>query len=171
MNHKKILLSCIFFFLSFPIIKSVAFTHVDYIKNGNYVFFLFDLNVSENIEFTITHENSGNFTLFLFNRRPVESFVKSDKTLNQKIFNHPAIVAYSLDDNPYINYTAPQEKVYYIEIILVGGGPDTFTLNCEKDLTRYYLPMIPGFRIEYLLFSLVFPIGVILAFWKKKMSK
>jgi len=171
MNRKKILLSCIFFFLFFPIINSVAFTHVDYIKDGNYVFFLFDLNASDNIEFTVIHEDSGNFTLFLFNRRPIESFVKSDKTLNEKIFNHRGTVAYSLDDNPYINYTAPLEKVYYIEIILVDGGPDSFTLTCEKDLTRYYLPIIPGFRLEFLLISLIFTVGITFLLIKKKMSK
>ncbi len=172
MNRKKILLSCIFFFLLFPIINSVAFTHVDYIKDGNYVFFLFDLNASENIEFTVTHEDSGNFTLFLFNRRPIESFVKSDKTVNEKIFNRPATVAYSLDDNPYINYTAPQEKVYYIEIILIDGGPDTFTLTCEKDLTRYYLPIIPGFQIEFIILALIFSIGLIgLVLYKKRRIK
>ncbi|MFX1574915.1 MAG: hypothetical protein ACFFB0_19430 [Promethearchaeota archaeon] len=171
MNRKKIFISCLFFFLLFPITNSVAFSHVDYIKDGNYIFFLFDLNVSENIEFTVSHEESGNFTLFLFNRRPIESFVKSDKTLNNKIFNHRGTVAYSVDDNPYINYTALQAKVYYIEIILVEGGPDSFTLTCDKDLTRYYLPIIPGFRLEFLLISLIFTVGITFLLIRKKMSK
>jgi len=155
----------------FPIINSVAFTHVDYIKDGNYIFFLFELNASEKVEFTVTHEDSGNFTLFLFNRRPIESFVKSDKTLNEKIFNHRATVAYSLDDNPYINYTAPVEKVYYIEIILIDGGPDTFTLTCEKDLTRYYLPIIPGYKIEFIIIALIVSLGILLILYRKRKIK
>ncbi len=172
MNRKKIFLICILFFLLFPITNSVAFTHVDYIKDGNYLFFLFDLNASENIEFTVTPEDSGNFTLFLFNRRPIQSFVKNDKTLNEKIFSHPATVAYSLDDNPYINYTAPVDKVYYIEIILLDGGPDTFTLTCEKDLIRYYLPIIPGFQIRFIILALIFSIGLIgLVLYKKRRIK
>ena len=135
----------------------------------NYVFFLVDIDIDENIELNVTHVESGNFTLFLLNKRPTQSYVKSDNTLSDKIFS--ASVAYSLDDNPYINYTAPVEKIYYIEIILISGGPDTFTLTSTKDLTRYYLPQIPGYQLPILIFSLIFALGLIIVLYKRKMKR
>jgi hypothetical protein len=112
----------------------------------------------------------------LFNRRPTESYVNNDKTLNEKIFNNPATIDYSLDDNPYINYTATEPKIYYIEIILVSGGPDTFILTShispnDKELTRYYLPIIPGFRLEFLILILVSVATILAVLYKKKVIK
>jgi hypothetical protein len=162
-----------------PINNAIAFSYVDHIKNGNYVFFLTDLEVDNNFEINITHTESGNFTLFLFNTRPVQSYLNNDNTLKEVIFNHS--ITYSLDDNPYINYTATANKIYYIEIILANGGPDTFFLTStitytngtliDKDLTRYYLPIIPGFSLEYLLLSLIIAFGIIIIIHKKKINK
>ncbi len=179
MNFKKISLLGVLVFLIIPIINAKAFSYVDYIKDGNYVFFLLDLERGINVEFSVTHEGEGNFTLFLFNQRPTESNVMEDKSLNNKIFSNPQTVDYNLDDNPYINYTAPgpNPEIYYIEIILVDGGPDTFTLTStitngtqtlDKDLTRYYLPIIPGFQIEFLLVTLIISVGLILILYKKR---
>ncbi|MFX1390969.1 MAG: Loki-CTERM sorting domain-containing protein [Promethearchaeota archaeon] len=132
-----------------------------------------DLNATdpEPLEVSLVHDGSGNFTLFLFNQRPSGSNLNSDNTLNSNIFNNPPTVAYSLDDNPDINYTAPEDKIYYIEVILVSGGPDTFTLTANKDLTRYYLPLIPGFHIGFLLISIICALGVIFLLHRKKISK
>jgi len=181
MNNKKISLSIFLFLLLVPISSATAFTYIDNIKDGNYIFFLIDIETGNHLELNLTHEGTGNFTLFLFNSRPTDSNVNEDKSLKSRIFNTPPTVAYNLDDNPYINYTATIAKIYYIEIILVSGGPDTFTLTStryhanntlnDKDLTRYYLPIIPGFRLEYLLISLTSMVGVIFILSKKKMSK
>ncbi len=169
MNYKKLFLLGSIFLLIFPITNAMAFTHVDNVKNGNYVFFLVDLDVDENIELNVTHVGSGNFTLFLFNKRPTNSYVKDDNTLSVKIFD--ASIAYNLDDNPYINYTATVEKIYYVEIILISGGPDTFTLTSTKDLTRYYLPQIPGYQLPIIIFSLIFVLGLIIILYKRKMKR
>lgn len=162
-----------------PINNAMAFSYIDNMKNGNYIFFLTDLDISNNIELNITHTGSGNFTLFLFNTRPVQSYVNNDNTLNENVFNKT--VSYSLEDNPYINYTAPDEKIYYIEIILVSGGPDTFFFTStisysngtliDKDLTQYYLPIIPGFQLEILLLVSSFSIGLILITYRNKVKR
>ena len=181
MKYKKLSTSIFLLLLLIPISNVQAFTYIDNIKDGNYIFFLIDLESENHLELSLTHEGSGNFTVFLFNKRPSDSNVNEDKSLKSRIFNNPPAVAYSLVDNPYINYTATETKIYYIEIILVSGGPDTFTLTStryhanntlnDKDLTRYYLPIIPGLRLEYLLISLTFTVGVIFILIKKKMSK
>ncbi len=181
MNFKKITLIGLFIFLLVPVINTTAFTYIDNIKDGNYIFFLVDLEIDQNIELSITHDESGNFTLFLFNRRPSSSNVNNDKTLNGRIFNNPPTVAFNLDNSPYINYTALKTDIYYIEIILVGGGPDTFYLTStisykngtivDKDLTRYYLPIIPGFHLEYIFFSLTFTVGIVIILIRKNLDK
>jgi len=171
MNFKKIFLLGLCILLSVPIISVSAFTYIDYIKDGNYVFFLVDIEDGNSVEFNVTHEGSGNFTLFLFNQRPTESHVKEDKTLNADIFNKPQTMAYNLDDNPYINFTASKSQIYYIEIILAGDGPDTFTISCTEDLTRYYLPIISSFRLEYIMLSLFFAVALIFMLNKKKLRK
>jgi hypothetical protein len=150
-------------------------------NNGNYIFFLIDLDVDHNIELSLTHTESGNFTLFLFSVRPVQSYINTDNTLRDVIFNTPPTVAYSLDDSPYINYTATEERIYYIEIILVSGGPDTFFFTStisysngtviNKELVRYYLPIISSFPFEYLVVSIVVAISSIFIIYKKKMRK
>ncbi|MFX1419730.1 MAG: hypothetical protein ACFE9N_12485 [Promethearchaeota archaeon] len=129
------------------------------------------METNETLELSLTHEGSGNFTLFLFKIRPEQSYVNSDNSLNEILFNNPPTVDFSVDDNPYINYTATATIIYYIEIILVSGGPDTFTLTANKDLTRYYLPIIPGFSLEYLVISILITIGIVIILYKKKISK
>lgn len=162
-----------------PINNAMAFTYIDNMKNGNYIFFLTDLDINVNIELNVTHPGAGNFTLFLFNTRPVQSYVNDDNSLNEKIFNHS--IANSLEDNPYLNYTAPEEKIYYVEIILIEGGPDTFYFTSiisytngtviDKELTQYYLPIIPSFTIEIVITSIIFSIGLIIFISKKKIQK
>jgi hypothetical protein len=132
-----------------------------------------------NIELNVTHTGSGNFTLFLFNTRPLQSYINDDNSLNNNIFSNT--IANSLDDNPYLNFTAPEERIYYIEIILVDGGPDTFFFTSlisytngtviDKDLTQYYLPIIPGFQLEILLLVSSFSISLILILYRNKVKR
>jgi hypothetical protein len=100
--------------------------------------------------------------------------VKADKTLNNKIFSNPSLVDFSVDDDPYISYTSPDTKIYYIEIILVGGGPDTYNLTILPEgytVTRYYLPIIPGFSLEFILLSVGLTLGAIFILSKKKIIR
>jgi hypothetical protein len=170
MNYKKIILFCSIFLIVLPITNVKSFTHVDYINDGNYAFFLFSLEEGQDIQIDVTHDESGNFTLFLFNRRPIESYVKADKSLNKKIFTSSKVVNYSLDDNPSLDYVAPEEKIYYIEVILVANGPDTYTLTSSKDLTRYYLPIIPSYHLEIILISSIMTLGIIILIVRKKLA-
>ncbi len=153
-----------------PIASIFGFESIDNINDGISVYFLVDLEVGENIEINITHTGNGNFTLFLFGSRPTESYVNDDKTLNPSIFQ--AALNYSIDDNPYINYIVNQSKIYYIELILINNGPDTFFLKSNIDkLTRYYLPIVPGYQIELVIIALVIPTSLLLLYKMKSMKK
>ncbi|MFX0024669.1 MAG: hypothetical protein ACFE9S_20345, partial [Candidatus Hermodarchaeota archaeon] len=86
MNYKKISLSILLLFLVIPINNAMAFSYIDNMKNGNYIFFLTDLDVDVNIELNVTHAGSGNFTLFIFNTRPLQAYINDDNSLNDNIF-------------------------------------------------------------------------------------
>ena len=153
-----------------PIVSILGFEHIDNINDGISMFFLIDLEEGENIELNVTHTEDGNFTLFLFGSRPTDSYVNDDKTLNLIIFQKALI--YSIDDNPYINYTVSQSKIYYIELVLVDNGPDTFFLRSNIDeLTRYYLPIVPGYQIELVIVTLVLTTGLLLLYKMRSMKK
>jgi len=151
-----------------PMVSIFGFEYIDNINDGISVYFLVDLEDGENIEINVTHTGDGNFTLFLFGSRPSQTYVNDDKTLNPTIFQ--VALNYSIDDNPYINYTASQSKIYYIELILIDNGPDTFFLRSNIDeLTRYYLPIVPGFQVELLIVSSFLIIGLVLILYKRRM--
>jgi hypothetical protein len=149
-----------------PTASVFGFEHIDNINNGISVYFLVHLDVGENIEINVTHTGDGNFTLFLYDTRPTESFLNLDNSLNPDIFD--VAINYSIDDNPYINYTISQSKIYYIELILLENGPDTFFFySNQDDLTRYYLPIIPGYDISFLILTFIVTSSLIVLLKKK----
>jgi hypothetical protein len=152
-----------------PLVSVFGFEHIDNINDGISVYFLVDLEIGENLEINVTHTGEGNFTLFLFGSRPTQSFVNDDKTLNPTIFS--VALNYSIDDDPYINYTISESKIYYIELILIDNGPDTFFLWSNLDLTRYYLPIVPGYQIEFVIIAFLLTTGLLLTYKMKSKKK
>jgi hypothetical protein len=147
---------------------SRGFEHVDSINEGISVYFLTSMNQNSTLEISVTHLNSGTFALFLFDTRPSKDYVNLDKTLNPEIYS--VCINYSLANNPYINYSILETKIYYIQLLLLDNGPDTFFLICNVDLTRYYLPIIPGYDIPLILLLNIGLIGVIIIQFKKKLD-
>jgi hypothetical protein len=166
MKGKKFLISALLIFLMLPISNTLAFEFKDKVNGGISVFFLVDLDVGENIVLSVSHEGDGNFMLFFFDTRPFESHVNLDKTLNPTIFDMS--IAYDLSENPALNFTASQHQIYYMQIILLETDSDTFTLSSTKDLTRYYLPQIPGFQLEFIAISLLLSSIIVMVVIKKK---
>ena len=83
---KKILILPLLILLLFIWVPSVqGYEYSDNINEGISVYYLTALDVGETIEVNVTHlEDDGNFTLFLFDERPLESYVIFDKTLFTK---------------------------------------------------------------------------------------
>ena len=168
MKKKIIVLAVLSFLLLIPSSRVKGFTHIDNINDGISVYFLVHLNTTQSIEINVTHLNEGEFALFLFDQRPTESFLELDNTLDPRIFS--VAINYSLGDNPYIFYTVSESTIYYIQLVLLNNGPDTFFLNCDRDLTRYYLPIIPGFPIEITVISSLLAIAILIFVKKYKMK-
>ncbi|MFX0031801.1 MAG: hypothetical protein ACFE8V_00635 [Promethearchaeota archaeon] len=165
MKKKKLVFPLIILSLLvwFPTVQGYQYS--DNINEGISVFFLIALDEGETIEVNVTHSGTGNFTMFLFNQRPVDSYVSFDKTLNREIFN--IAINFSLEENPYMYYNATESKIYYFQIILLDDGPDTYFIYSDKELTRYYLPIIPGYHV-LLVSSLIIMISGLLAFKFRK---
>jgi len=169
MKIRFILIGLLLFLASVPVESVIAYQHVDNVNEGISTFFLTNLEAGENIEVNVTHTGTGNFTLFLFDQRPIYSYVKIDKTLDPDIFT--LAINFSLADNPYINYTVSEPKIYYIQVILLDSGPDTFFLDSNRELTRYYIPIIPGYQTSLLLSSIISVTALILISYRKKIQK
>ena len=169
MKIRFILVGLLLFLALIPVELGIAYQHVDNVNEGISSFFLTSLEAGENIEVNVTHTGSGNFTIFLFDQRPIYSYVKIDKTLDHDIFT--VTINYSLADNPYINYTVSETKIYYIQVILLDSGPDTFFLDSNHDLTRYYIPTIPGYHASLLIYSIITITALILINYQKKIKK
>ncbi|MBY8988888.1 MAG: hypothetical protein KGD61_10575 [Candidatus Lokiarchaeota archaeon] len=170
MKRKYLAITLLSLMTLIPTVSVFSFEHIDNINDGISVYFLVHLEPSENIEINVTHNGNGNFTLFLYDNRPTESFLNLDNSLKPDIFD--VAISYSIEDNPYINYTVSASKIYYIELILIENGPDTFFFYCNNDeLTRYYLPIIPGYQIGFLILTLILTSSLIILFKKKIMKK
>ena len=167
---KKILILPLLALLLFIWVPSVqGYEYSDNINEGISVFYLTALDVGESIEVNVTHLGYGNFTLFLFDERPLESYVNFDKTLNKEIFN--IAISYSLDDNPYLFYNASASKIFYFQLILLDTGPDTFFIYSDKELSRYYLPIISGYHLLLLIVLIPFISGLLIFIYKKKIER
>jgi hypothetical protein len=162
MKYNKILLLMV---LLLPVI-SVTSVRADVtippesLETGNTAFFLCAVNQSQTLEVNLTRTGIGNFEIYLLSKRPmgtdIELYFLEDSDTS---------------DNPSILYTAPEDKIYYIQINLVSGGPDIFTLSSTHNLIRYYLPQIPGFPLEQVFFFLISGIGIVYIFHKRRMKK
>ena len=168
MKAKKLTGLAVISLLIFCIPKVNAFEYIDNIENGISVYFLVSLDVGENLEVNITHSGTGNFTLFLFDFRPYTSYVNLENKLTNEIYD--VATNYSLSDNPYINYTTSESHIYYIQILLIKNGPDTFFLYCNHELTRYYLPTIPSYNIYLVIITFALMVPLILILINKKLK-
>ncbi|MBY8981728.1 MAG: hypothetical protein KGD57_02180 [Candidatus Lokiarchaeota archaeon] len=138
------------------------------LDDGETLFYLVDLNITENIQVVLNRLNYGNYSIFLFDSRPINTYIKSDNQLDSRIYSIDSYINHSIGINPYINHTATETKIYYIQIILLNNGSDTFILESTKQLSRYYIPLIPGFPLETTIgFTLIALIFVSLIYKKK----
>jgi hypothetical protein len=141
-----LLLICI---ILVPINTACAFNFVEYLEEGESIFFLVALRENESLSLKVNHEPQRNFTLFLFDNRPVDTHVNPDLSLDSVLFTSSN--AYNVSDQPKINFNSTSERIYYIQLILIKNGSSLFTLTSNRQLSRYYLPQIPGYHILVIL--------------------
>ena len=159
------------FLVLFPISYALAdtkFKFEDRMNDGGTLFFLVELEEDDEIEVELEASEEGYFHLYLFDERPTESHVNYDNTIDSDINKDK--VAHDSGKNPEINYTAEDDQIYYLQIILTKNGPDFFRLEANEKLTRYYLPQIPGYELEIIMLSIALSLGIMIYVLKKKIS-
>ncbi|MBD3193857.1 MAG: hypothetical protein GF317_02300 [Candidatus Lokiarchaeota archaeon] len=171
MNKKYYLLLFLLLLTPSLIIPRVyGFNDILDMQEGIPKFYLVALNKSESIGIHTTRQGYGNFCLFWFNQRPMESFINPDKSIDNKIFTQPTLVQYNLSINPSIVYTANETKIFYLQIVLANNGSDILTLTSTKDLTNYYLPQIPGYSFELTVIVSIVALLFSIIIYKRKFS-
>ncbi len=175
MRYRKttLLILLTFFLLPMNNLKAqnnYIFTDIHQMDVGSSIFYLFDLNTGANIKIKLSQYDYGNFTLFLFGERPSETYINLDKKLDNRIFSDTSLIEYNTSIDPSLDYDAIETKIYYIQIILVNNGSDTFIIKATRNLSRYYIPLIPGFPIETTLGIIIITGIVIILIHKKKIK-
>ena len=174
MRKQKLAFILCFLLFLLPIINvkgnsGYIYNKPEKIEVSSPIFFLFPLDVNESVQIQISREKIGNISLFLFDTRPINSYIYPNLTLNQDIYDIK--IALNISQNPFINYTASQNKIFYVEILIFNNGSDIITVRSTKSLTRYYLPQIPGFPLFMIIGSLFFPTLILLIYRKRCVLK
>ncbi|MHA1845620.1 MAG: hypothetical protein ACTSWE_15285 [Promethearchaeota archaeon] len=149
-----------------PISTVTAYENVEKISESTSAFFLVNLNKGELLEIKVESLEEGVFGLFLFDERPEETYVNFDGTLNNEIFDKT--ILYDIGKEPKLVYITENTQIYYIQLILLENGPDTYILTSNKELSRYYLPQLPGYSVPVLLISVISVMILLMMKFKKK---
>jgi len=129
------------------------------LQQGAARYYVVNLTADANLFINCTAYFEGVFHAYIFDERPEDRHVLRDGSLDASItdqavaYNETPSLIFSSDLNDTVNsvtlnYTAPSYKLYYLEIIVVENGPDTFRLESNYELQAYYIPFIPGYNIE-----------------------
>ncbi|MHA1805509.1 MAG: hypothetical protein ACTSU4_13410 [Promethearchaeota archaeon] len=153
MKYKKTSLLIAFILVFFPISTVVGYENVEKISESTSAFFLVNLNKGELLEIKVESLEGGWFGLFLFDERPEETHVNFDGTLDNEIYNKA--ILYDIGNEPTLIYIAENTQIYYIQLILLENGPDTYIITSNRELSRYYLPQLHGYSIPILLVSVI----------------
>lgn len=125
-------------------------------------FYTLYLIQNETINVNVTAAYGGDFDIFLFTKRPTETYVLPElEDYNDKIFDAEE---YNIGSGKFssIEFTAVNDTVIYIQVVCISNGTDTFYLESSLSPSRswtlnlYFIPFIPGFPVEYIVvFALI----------------
>ena len=129
------------------------------LQQGATRIYVVNLTLDTNLLINCTAYYKGVFHLYFFDERPLDPHVLPNGSINPSItdqavaYNETPSLVFSSNINDTVNsvtlnYTAPTYRLYYLEIILVENGPDTFKLESNYALQPYYIPFIPGYNFE-----------------------
>ena len=131
------------------------------LQQGTSRLYVVNLTSNANLFINCSAYYKGVFYIYIFDERPLDNHVLRDGSIDTSItekaavYNETPSLVFSEDLNDTVsfitlNYTAPSYRLYYVEIILVENGPDTFRLESSYAVQAYYIPFIPGYNLEIL---------------------
>ena len=156
-----------------------TFTEQFRLENISTRYYIASLKANETWSINCTGLFTGRFYLYLFQERPRSSHMLDNGSIDPEILN--AAVVYNitpamvfsdvLNDtvcSTTLEFTASTTTVYYLQIILVEGGPDTFILSSSIAFQAYYIPFIAGYPGDLLFGIAIISSGLLFRLIKKK---
>lgn len=168
MKRKELLLILFLMALLIPVVSVSGYEYKEKVKTSFAVYYLVDLNEGDELNLELIPYENGSFSLFLFDEKITKSHINNDGSIDSEIYDKA--IQYDNSEIPSISYTAENYQIYYIQIILMENGPDIFTLESNHELSRYYLPQVPGFPLEVILIASITLLGIILVYSRKRIS-
>ena len=140
--------------------------------------YVVSLEIWENFTVNVTAVADGEFDLFLFSTRPKENLV-SREGYDPEIFNNVTGTTLEYDNStgPFaeITYTPSNPNyttaLYYVQVVLIDRGPDSYLLEATHEMQLYFIPFIPGYSIWIIAGVSVITFGLIFLKIKKRMIK
>ncbi|TFG18598.1 MAG: hypothetical protein EU530_08770 [Promethearchaeota archaeon] len=139
--------------------------------------YVVSLKLGDTLIVNVTSVADGDFDLFLFSTRPTEAYVSRDG-YNSEIYNPSWNLAYdNSTGTPFssINFTADNpdypNELYYLQVVLIDRGPDSYFLQANHKLDLYFIPFIPGYPIFTIVGFSFLTIGMIFFQIRKSMIK
>ncbi len=127
--------------------RAYSYEDLQEVENNGSIFYLVSLNQSETIILNCSSENQLNYSLFLFNTRPSSSNKYLNGTYSTKIYDLAIVVSEGFE--PQLTYTANETQLYYIQIIVYNKSTNLIRVYSNKEIGRYYLPLINSFPLEF----------------------
>lgn len=142
------------------------------LQQGAVRFYVVNLTIDANLNINCTAYYRGVFHIYIFDERPDINHILKDGSLNASItdqavaYNETSSLIFSSNLNDTVssitlNYTAQSHQLYYLEIIIVENSPDTFRLESNYELQAYYIPFIPGFKVDIFASCAIFTVFLI----------
>lgn len=149
--------------------------------------YLTDLEINETWSLNCTAKYQGIFYLYLYNARPTSVNYLTESTNYPELgetlvtYNETPSEVFSTKLNDTIHtitleYNASEDALYYLEILLVENGPDTFVLKSEingkfNEIQAYYIPFIPGYPIIFIITGTSLTLIILKKKIKQKIAK
>ena len=113
-------------------------------------FYLVYMENAETIELNLTNTYNGDFDIFIHDDRPLDYYISQDG-YDSRIYDNAVAYNTSAGNTASVTYTVSEAKIYYIQVVMVANGPDTYHLNSSQPLELYFIPyLIPGFNLNLL---------------------
>ncbi len=138
--------------------------------------YVVSLVINETFTVNVTAVADGEFDLFLFSTRPQESYVSRDG-YNPEIFTAESTLAFNDAPGPFseISYTPSNPNytiaLYYVQVVLIDRGPDSYILEASHQMELYFIPFIPGYPIWIIAGVSVITFGFVFLKLRKRIIK
>lgn len=188
-NYRRIRFRNQLIFILIACLVSAELTHsanaqADKIKTDVFPLQTFDsrfytvyLNENETITINISSAFNGDFDIFIFKNRPIDTYV-SKNGYDPKIFDIALNYNNSTGAFSSLQYKADNNTIIYIQIVLISQGTDTFYLtslldhervdDVEWELNLYFIPFIPGVSVELIITMFVLSAFSVMIFLIKR---